>query len=733
MNSSTTLPDFEKSLNEQQYRAAKFLDGPLLVIAGAGSGKTRTLVYRVAMLILQGIPPESILLLTFTRKAAANMLQRAARITGMECSQVDGGTFHAFAHRMLRSHAHLAGYPHDFTIMDSADSRDLIGLLISESGVSGRSGRFPKKTTVMSLISKARNGMRSIDDTIRRYYSHLMPEAQGIGMIAEAYQAYKKKHALMDYDDLLLLWRDILVDNHEVRTVMGQRYQFIMVDEYQDTNPAQAEIVRLMATGHDNVMVVGDDAQSIYSFRGATIDNIRQFPSLFHGTTIIKLEKNYRTTQPNLDCANAIMASGDNQFAKKLTAFRSGGSPPVLYKARDENDQGRYVAGMIWELIDKGVSPREIAVLFRAGFHSFAVETELNARGIKFEKRGGLKLVESAHIKDLLSLLRLSVNPLDRLSLVRVLVLIDRIGAKTADKIFARMVRSEKPIETLAEFETRASWGNDVRKLGKLISQLREMSRENAVSGLLEHAAKWYTPVLQKKYLDDYPRRNLDISQLISLARKYSDVNDMLAELALDPPDPTPRNHDSEERVILSTIHSAKGLEWKAVFIISMAEGRFPSPASTNDVNELEEERRLLYVAATRAKDLLFFCCPAFINVSGGGMMPARPCRFLESIPSSLVQLWDRVEQSGRNGSKGRACEGDGAPPVDASAPLDKPDAPADPHDPGDPFTPGTRVRHSAFGRGRIVEKLQDEKVKVLFDVGGLKTLHLKYARLSII
>jgi len=296
----------------------------VLVIAGAGSGKTRTLVYRVARLIMEGIPPESILLLTFTRKAAASMLRRASEITGPECSDVAGGTFHSFAHRMLRSYAHLAGYSRNFTIMDATDTRDLLQLLAKQMELMGPGKRFPRKATLASIISKTENSSHALEEIIERYYPQLLKDRQGIAMVHEAYQKYKKVHGLMDYDDLLLRWRDVLLENAGLREQMGERFQFIMVDEYQDTNPAQAEIVRLMATGHDNVMVVGDDAQSIYSFRGATINNILDFPSLFQGTTIIKLEKNYRTTQPNLDCTNAIIANARRKFTKHLSAHRQG-------------------------------------------------------------------------------------------------------------------------------------------------------------------------------------------------------------------------------------------------------------------------------------------------------------------------------------------------------------------------------------------------------------------------
>ncbi len=716
--------DFKNSLNSEQYRAATHLLGPVLVIAGAGSGKTRTLVYRVARLIMEGIPPETILLLTFTRKAAANMLQRAAEITGPECSQVAGGTFHAFAHKMLRSHAHLVGYSRSFTIMDATDTRDLVQLLARQLKLTGPGKRFPRKATLASIISKAENSSKDLQEIVQDYYPHLLKDIKGMEMVYQAYKKYKKVHDLMDYDDLLLRWRDVLVENPHVREGMGRRFQFIMVDEYQDTNPAQAEIVRLMATGHENVMVVGDDAQSIYSFRGATINNILNFPSMFQGTTIIKLEKNYRTTQPNLDCTNAIIANAQKKFTKRLSAHRTGGTPPVLYQAKDENEQAAFVAQQIEALIADGTEPNEIAVLFRAGFHSFSLETELNARGIKFEKRGGMRLVDSAHIKDMLSVLRIAINPLDRLSLNRALLLIEHIGPKTAEKIFAELIRSEAPYETLSRFKTRAKWAAQIHQLGRVVMDIKELMKGGNVPEILEIAEKWYVPFLELHYADDFPKRQQDIGQLKALASKYETAEDMLADLALDPPEKA--SDERRGRVVLSTIHSAKGLEWKAVFIISMAEGRFPAPASLNNADDIEEERRLFYVAATRAKDILCFCYPMFINFAGAGLLAAQPCRFLTEIPSELLRSWRAVSngvQPGHNVRKSR--QPDHVARKSGSQGESQGDQ--------DPFQPGTRVRHSVFGRGIILQKIGKDKVEVRFDIGGMKTLHLAYAPLSTI
>ncbi len=726
--------DFTSRLNAAQLQAVEHTEGPVLVIAGAGSGKTRTLVYRVARLILHGIPPESILLLTFTRKAAAGMLKRAAEITGPECSQVAGGTFHSFAHRMLRRYAHLAGYPSNFTIMDATDTRDLLHLLAREMQFTGPGKRFPRKATIASIISKAENASKGVEDIILDYYPHLSKDINALSRLHEAYSNYKKKHGLMDYDDLLLRWRDILLDNPDVREIMGDTYQYIMVDEYQDTNPAQAEIVRLMATGHDNVMVVGDDAQSIYSFRGATINNILDFPHLFPGTTIIKLEKNYRSTQPNLDCTNAIIANARRKFAKRLVAHRKGGVPPVLYTARDENEQASFVAAQIGALIKNGVDPSEIAVLFRAGFHSFSLETELNAAGIPFEKRGGMRLVESAHIKDFISILRVAINPLDRLSLERVLVLIPALGIKTAEKIFAQLIKSENPLELIVSYKSKAKWADKLHELGSILLEIRELSKGENLSEILKIAESWYRPYLRLHYLDDFPKRQQDISQLFAISSKYGSIQEMLDELALDPPETAPFQNDEQEKVVLSTIHSAKGLEWKAVFILSMAEGRFPSPASENSAEEIEEERRLFYVAATRAKDLLCLCYPQFINMAGAGLMPASPCRFLSEIPQELLQVLSSTKsQETDTTSTTRRVHNGASAAISSGKAANGKSSESSGRITDTPFSPGTLVRHSTFGRGKVIQKISKEKVKVLFDVGGVKTLHLRYAKLCVI
>ena len=734
IDSGSVSVDFQQELNPEQFEAVEILQGPVLVIAGAGSGKTRTLVYRVARLIERGVEPDQILLLTFTRKAAATMLVRASQIVGPRCQQVSGGTFHGFAHRMLRRYGHLLGYPNNFTILDKTDVQDLLHLLARQLELIGPGKRFPQRSTVASIVSKTENTGGSVARVLERGYSHLLGDLSGLERLISVFRQYKKAHALLDYDDLLLKWRDVLAGHVHVRQSIGAKFRYIMVDEYQDTNAVQAEIVRFMACGHDNVMVVGDDAQSIYSFRGANFKNILDFPDIFPKTRTIKLERNYRSTQPNLDCTNAIIANATETFTKRLVAQREGGKPPCLYVAKDERDQAKFVADRIEEFLNDGIKPSEIAVLFRAGFHSFQLEAELNSRAQAFVKRGGLRLVEGAHIKDLLSLLRLLVNPLDRLSLSRVLLLIERLGIKTVEKIFSQLIKSEDPLDCMAAYKTKAAWGEPVKGLGSLLKRLRDESAD--LPELLSKLEAWYRPHLERIYPGDYPRRLQELAHLRGIAARYEDAVSMLADLALDPPG---QEDAQQERLILSTIHSAKGLEWKVVFVLSLAEGRFPSSVVLHKDKELEEERRLFYVAATRAKDHLFFCYPAFIVVSGTGLLPARPSRFLEEIPVDLLQLWkkmpDAVERYSQKAGQYVKDVGDRRSSMSLVHRQESGSQAGETAKEAEPgiFTIGARVRHPIFGPGQVIKVIGPEKVQVLFDVSGEKTLHIGYAKLSVI
>ena len=405
-----------QDLNRSQHEAVTHLDGPLLVVAGAGSGKTRTLVYRVAHLLGLGILPENLLLLTFTRRASQEMLLRASHLLDESCQDVAGGTFHAMANMLLRRYGYHIGYAPNFTIIDRSDAEGIINILKSSLSLAGAGKRFPTKRVIINMISKAVNRSTDLETLLYDEYEHLEEFLSSILLLQDHYEKFKFAHGLMDYDDLLINLKKVLKDNDQVRQEVSRRFQYIMVDEYQDTNAIQAEIVRLMASTHNNVMAVGDDSQSIYSFRGADFRNIMDFPSIFPNTRIIKLEENYRSTQPILSMTNAIIEKADEKYTKTLFTKVEGGNKPELYSAADAGEEARYITGRIEELQKDGLSLKEMAVLFRSGFHSYKLEIELASKGISFEKRGGLKLTESAHIKDFLSYFRILVNDQDNLS-----------------------------------------------------------------------------------------------------------------------------------------------------------------------------------------------------------------------------------------------------------------------------------------------------------------------------
>ncbi|RUM89873.1 MAG: ATP-dependent helicase [Thermodesulfatator sp.] len=692
-----------EELNPAQLEAVCALFGPVLVIAGAGSGKTRTLVYRVARLVEEGVPPERILLLTFTRKAAREMLRRASLLLKRSCERVAGGTFHSLAHQMLRTYGRLIGFSPNFTVLDRGDAEDAINLLRSSLGLSEKGRRFPKKETLASLFSKAVNQGRALAEILEKEYPHFGEHLPEIERLFAEYQRYKREHQLMDYDDLLLYWHRVLSDYPEVREEVSRRFEFIMVDEYQDTNRLQAEIVRLMAEGHGNVMVVGDDSQSIYAFRGANFRNILEFPRLFPGTRIIKLEENYRSTQPILDLANAVIEKAQEKYTKCLFTRRSGGEKPVRYRARDESDQSRFVAERILELREEGVPLSEIAVLFRAAFHSFDLELELARRDIPFVKYGGLKLIEAAHIKDVVAHLKILLNPFDLLSWHRVLLLLEGVGPRTAEKIMAHLRAASDPVAALKKVPTRPSYEAGLRRLSQTLEELQEIS---SVEERLEELLDYYRPILERVYHDDYPKRERDLESLLVLAHRYGDLSEFLADLALEPPESTVADlepeTEREDHVVLSTIHSAKGLEWHTVFVISLCEGRFPSAYAVNSPEELEEERRLFYVAVTRARERLYLCHPITGYLPGEGRVILKPSRFLEELSPELWEEW-----------------------------RDMPDQEGEAEDLGEGFRPGDIVWHPRFGEGEVREVLSAEKVRIYFLGHGEKTLHLKFVRLE--
>jgi DNA helicase II / ATP-dependent DNA helicase PcrA len=636
VNLNKTLdPEFGKDLNLSQREAVFFGKGPLLVIAGAGSGKTKTLVHRVAYLVNQGLDPKSILLLTFTRKASAEMTRRAIELLDARCSNVSGGTFHSFANIILRRYGKLLGYPDNFIIMDRGDSEDLISMIRKDKGFAKTDKRFPKKGTIADILGKAVNRSATIENTIIKECPQFLDYKDEICEIQKAYTNRKKEMGLMDYDDLLVNLLELLKNKEEVRTKLNNYYQYILVDEYQDTNMIQAEIVKFLAGKDENVMVVGDDSQSIYSFRGANFKNIVDFPKIFPKATIVTLEENYRSAQPILDLTNAVIDGAREKYSKNLFTKRSGNIKPLYVETKDDNEQSQFICQKILDLREEGQTLNKIAVLFRSAWHSNDLEIQLKSADIPFVKYGGIKFVEAAHIKDVVAYLKIVLNPADALGWQRVLNLWEGVGPKTASDIFELILqnRNNLTLLNLDKYKSKAFYP----ALKKLLAFIFINKSQSKPTKIVEAALRLYKPYFEEKY-DNFNKRKADMDSLITISERFKDLESFLSELALEPPDTTQIDSvaetEDEEKMTLSTIHSAKGLEWHTVFIISAVDGFLPSFQSLGDMEQIEEERRLLYVALTRAKENLFIIKPNMANKKASYMYPgmqfSKLTRFLD-------------------------------------------------------------------------------------------------------
>ena len=727
------------TLNPAQLEAVTAPDGPVLVIAGAGSGKTRTIVHRLAWLAEQGVPASDMLLLTFTRKASREMLLRATDLLGYSIGGVHGGTFHSFAFSVLRQYR-PAWAEGPVTVMDSADSASAIQQCKERLKVGKGDRSFPKTQTIIGLLSKARNKEISIGDVLQRDAQHLLPHADALESIGEAYRGYRRQHGLLDYDDLLFELEDLLKGDPEagregLAERFRERYRYIMVDEYQDTNRVQARLVRLLAGEAGNVMAVGDDAQSIYAFRGADVRNILDFPKLFPGTRVIRLEENYRSTQPVLDVANAVLAPASEGFRKNLftTKENTPKTPRVrLVRPMSDLTQANVVAARVEELLDR-YQAKEIAVLFRAGYQSYHLEVALSKRGIKFRKYGGLRYAEAVHVKDVVAFVRLAINPLDMPSFERVAGLSKGVGTKTAEKIYH--VAAQGDFDALRKACTKYPdlWSDML-----LLDKLREHNLTPAA--LIEMVIEHYTPRLQAIFPDDWPRRQQGLSELAHIASAYTDLEQFVADLSLETPEDDADEFDEAGRVVLSTIHSSKGLEWDAVILLDLVEDRFPSRHALVRPEDFEEERRLMYVACTRAREDLELFVPATLySRQNGGNEPATPSPFVRELPFSALEEWQE-DYTGRISKRSTSFAGDPAfsrPSLDIPRELANPNAgrvkgvfppPVIPEAIGDRAASKGGAgcgycRHKVFGRGKIVEQLPPDKCRVNFPGFGLKVI----------
>ena len=661
--------DYAAELNEQQLAAVTASPGPLLVIAGAGSGKTRTLTYRVAYLLENGIDPRNILLLTFTNKAARQMLDRVANLLPVDASGLWGGTFHSIGNRMLRRHGSALGYSSGFTIMDREDQKDLINTVVASAGIDPKEIRFPKGDVLAEIFSFAVNTETPMEELLAEKFPYFLPLLDKIKDVHARYEKKKKATNSMDFDDLLEKTL-LMVRQHEgVAAFYRRQFQFILVDEYQDTNKIQADLVDTLARDHRNIMVVGDDAQSIYSWRGANFKNILEFPKRYPDAQVFKIEMNYRSVPEVLEVANAAICSNVEQFRKNLAPTRdSNAVKPAVVALNDGSEQAQFVAQRILELRDEDVDLSDIAVLYRAHYHAIELQLELSRRGIPYQITSGIRFFEQAHIKDVTSFLRFVANPRDEVAFKRMVKLLPGIGNRSADNLWNAWDKSIGTVAGVGDAGSKTAsataGGSDpgysfggrllAMKVGarskKPWEQLAFTLDEIAPAGQPNAPSEMITSVVEAIY-DDYAKLNFtnyelrseDLNQLAAFARQFKDVHEFLSQLALISnvdAEAAPNQTGDKEAVNLSSVHQAKGLEFHAVFIIWLTDGMFPSARSLDARDALEEERRLFYVAITRARDELYLTFP-HMRLSGGyGDVFQRPSRFLKEIPNTLVEDW---------------------------------------------------------------------------------------------
>lgn len=640
--------DFSGRLNPQQLEAVRHPGGPALVIAGAGSGKTRTLTHRVAWLLEQGVRPRDILLLTFTNKAAREMLERVAELVPVSASAIWGGTFHSVGARLLRRFAERIGYARTFTILDREDAEDLISAAVASAGLATADRAFPKAAVLADVFSLAANTMRSIEETLRRHFPWHLPLAAQIEHAWAAYQLRKRQTQVMDFDDLLAR----LLELFEAAPDAEEECQFehVLVDEYQDTNRLQSELAARLARRSGNLMVVGDDAQSIYSWRGADFANILAFPRRFPSAAIYRIETNYRSVPEILEVANAAIRANTRQFEKHLAPARTaGGVKPALVALDDNNEQAAFVAQRVLELHqEEGVPLNEIAVLYRAHFHSLEVQLEFTRRGIPFAITSGLRFFEQAHIKDAAAFLKFAVNPADELAFKRMAQLLPGVGPKSAEALwrgFCERWAQEKTFALLHELSAPRKAAPAWKQLVHTLEELRPAGAAAPKPAQMLHTVFFalYDDLLKQKY-PNYEQRREDLMTLEAYAAQFENAEDFLAQLALLSSAEHAEAATSgaeEERVTLSTIHQAKGLEWSRVFIIWLTDDMFPNRRAAESTEGLEEERRLFYVAITRAKDELYLTYPELRMGGGFGDPLPRPSRFLREIPQELLEVWE--------------------------------------------------------------------------------------------
>lgn len=673
------LTRYRSELNEEQFRVVTAKPQAALVVAGAGSGKTRAITYRVAYLLEHGVAPQRILLATFTNRAAREMLRRVESLTGSQnVHRVWGGTFHRIANMILRRHAESIGFDSNYSIIDTEDARDLIAACIDDAVIDTKKQRFPKAEVLQSVMSFCSNTDQPINEVIIDKYPYFEPLTSQIRRVDEIYQIRKQERNVMDYDDLLLNWKRLLHEKKDIADKYAEQFQHILVDEYQDTNRLQAEIIDLLAAKHRNVMVVGDDAQSIFAWRGAEFTNIYEFPKRYPESQLFKLETNYRSTPEILALANTSISCNRKQFAKMLTAVkRPRETKPALVPCSDVEQQSAFIASRILELRDESIDLEDIAVIYRSHYHSIELQLELSRRGIPYRVRSGIRFFEQAHIKDVVSYLRVIVNPRDELAWKRILKMIPGIGTVTANRVYELIAARSEPNELTAGRDAstalvsgRASltaglieatplvrgkeaWRKFIVLLELLSGDENRGDPAKQIELVMTHG---YEHHLRENY-ENAETRIEDIKGLATFAGRYNSAETFLSELALlsterfTEPQPLVGEEvvagaDDDEMLTLTSVHQAKGLEWKAVFIIWAAEGKFPSPRSLREIDSEEEERRLWYVALTRAKDELYITYPLLMTDYSRQTVLQKPSRFVTECPAVLFDIWELEEES---------------------------------------------------------------------------------------
>ena len=674
---------YDEELNSEQLDVVMAGEGPMLVIAGAGSGKTRALTYRVSRLIEDGVDPSEILIVTFTNKSAREMLSRVEQIVTTDTRRIWGGTFHSIGNRLLRRHAEAIGYRPNFTILDDEDSKEMMESAVSSLGIKTLEKRFPKGDVLLDIYSFLINTRTPLELHLEQNFPHFMMFGEEIVNVFRRYKERKRDANSMDFDDLLVYWKVLLDEHAEVAESLKRKFRHILVDEYQDTNKLQADIIDSMASVRRNVMVVGDDAQSIYSFRGASFENILTFPLRFPEARIYKLETNYRSTRQILNLANASIAANRFQFRKELQAVRGDGPEPAVVGVDDVFEQASFVAQRILELRDEGVDLDEIAILYRSHYQSLELQMELTRRNIPYEIRSGVRFFEQAHIKDVLAYLKVITNTRDELSWKRMLKLYPKVGEKTASEVWMRISQSTNPLDAFlrgVEVSGRGATGSmkSIRDLlGTISSDAMKRNPSEMIRLIVERG---YADYARQKFANAQARLD-DLEQLSQYALRYEDVETFLDEIALSNPmasEDVAVVAPEDEKIVLSSVHQAKGLEWRVVFVIWLADGRFPSqralrvPGGINRVTpdrvqealpllegatqdapvvdeqgtrELvipgeEEERRLFYVAVTRARQELYLVFPVMARDRGGMDLLMEPSRFVRELPGDAYEKW---------------------------------------------------------------------------------------------